>query len=59
MDGQPAGQGRAPKVWLAKAVGLDSMSSESQQDLTSGMLKVNSSTLGEQGGQEDAARESC
>ena len=59
VEGQPTGQGRAPEVWLAKAEGPDSMSSDSQWDLTSGMLKVNSSALGEQGGQEDAGRESC
>ena len=46
--GRPGRQGRAPKLRLAKAVGPDSMSSDSQQDLTYGMLKVNSSALGEQ-----------
>ena len=45
-EGQPAGQGRASEVWLAKAEGLYSVSSDSQGDLTSGMLKVNSSALG-------------
>ena len=50
---------RNPRVWLAKAEGLDCVSSHRQQDLTSGMLKVNSSALREQGGQEDAGRESC
>ena len=44
---------QSPQVWLAKAEGPDSMSSDSQQDLTSGMLKVNSSALGERGGQKD------
>ena len=39
LEGQPAQQGRAPKVWLAKVEGLDSVSSDSQQDLTSGTLK--------------------
>ena len=39
-----------PQVWLAKAEGLDCMCSDSQRDLTSGMLKVNSSAFGEQGG---------
>ena len=61
--------GRQPRSWrgsplgkaepLAKAEGPDSMGSISQWDLTSGMLKVNNSALGEQGGQEDAGRESC
>ena len=50
MDGQPTWEGRAPEVWLAKVEGPDSVSSESQWDLTSGMLKVNSSALREQGG---------
>ena len=59
MEGQPALQGRAPEVWLAKAEGLDSVSSDSQRDLTFGTLKVNSSALGEQGGREDTGRESC
>ena len=59
VEGQPAQQGRAPKVWLANVEGLDSVSSDSQQDLTSGILKVNSSTLGEWGGQEDNGREGC
>ena len=54
MEGQPAHPARqSPQVWLAKAEGPDSMSSDSQQDLTSGMLKVNSSALGERGGQKD------
>ena len=49
VDGQPAHlAGQSPQVWLAKAEGPDSVSSEIQQDLTSGMLKVNSSALGEQ-----------
>ena len=50
VEGQPTWQGRAPKVWLIKAEGLDSVSSDSQQTLTSGMLRVNSSALGERGG---------
>ena len=54
VEGQLARQGRAPEVWLAKAEGPDYMSSESQWDLISGKLKVNSSALGEWGGQEDA-----
>ena len=58
MEGQPTRQGRAPEVWLAKAEGLDSVNSDSQRDLTSGMLKLNSSALREQGRQEDAGRES-
>ena len=53
------GSRQSPRVWLAKAEGLDCVNSDSQQDLTSGMLKVNSSALGEQGGQEDNRRESC
>ena len=44
---------------LAKAEGPESMSSDSQWDLTSGMLKVNSSALREWGGREDTGRESC
>ena len=51
-------QDRAPKVWLAKVEALDPMSSDSQQDLTSRMLEVNSSALGEWGGQQDTGRES-
>ena len=43
MEGQPAWQGRAPEVCLAKAEGPDSVNSDSQLDLTSGMLKVNGS----------------
>ena len=58
VEGQPALQGRAPKVWLAKAEGLDCVSSDSQWNLTSGMLKVNSSALGERGGREDTGKES-
>ena len=49
---EPGGGGAArparqspPKVWLAKAEGPDSVSSDSQWNLTSGMLKVNSSDL--------------
>ena len=41
---------------LAKAKGPDSVSSDSQRDLISGMLKVNNSTLEDQGGQEDTGR---
>ena len=41
---------QSPRVWLAKAEGPDSVSSDSQRDLTSGMLKVNSSALREQEG---------
>ena len=59
VEGQPTGQGRAPEVWLAKAEWPDSVSSDSEWDLISGMLKVNCSALGEQGRQEDAGRESC
>ena len=59
VEGQPAGKGRAPEVWLAKPERPDSVSSDSQPDLISGMLKVNSSVLREQGGREDARRESC
>ena len=59
VEGQPVRQGRAPEVWLAKAEGPDCMSSDSQWDLTSGILKVNSSALGEQGGLDDEGRESC
>ena len=44
-EGQSTGQGGIPKVWLPKAEGPDSVSSDSQQDLTSGMFKVNSSAL--------------
>ena len=56
MEGQLTRQDRAPEVWLAKVEGPDTMSSDNQRDLTSGMLKVNSSALGEQGGREDARR---
>ena len=56
--GSPPGR-QSPQVWLAKAEGPDSVSSDSQRDLTSGMLKVNSSALREQGGREDTGRESC
>ena len=59
VEGQPTGQGRAPEVWLTKAKGPDSMSSDRQQDLTSGMLKVNSSALREWGRHGDVGRESC
>ena len=40
---------QSPPVWLAKAEGPDCMSSHSQRDLTSGILKVNSSVLREWG----------
>ena len=50
VERQPGRQGRAPKVWLAKVEGPDCMSSDSQGDLTSGMLKVNSSALRARGG---------
>ena len=60
VEGQPARQGGAPKVWLAKAEGPDCMSSNSQQDLKSGMLKVNRSALSKGGRvvepQEDRAQ---
>ena len=59
VEGQPAWQGTGPEVWLAKAEGPVSVSSDSQQDLTFGKLKLNSSALGERGGPEDAGRESC
>ena len=59
QEGQPAWQDRAPEVWLAKVEGLDCVSSDSQWDLTSGMLKVNSSALGEGGEREDTGKESC
>ena len=36
---------QSPQVWLAKVEGPDCMSSDSQQDLKSQMLKVNSSAL--------------
>ena len=56
--GSLPGKAEPPEVWLAKAEGPDCVSSDSQQDLTSGMLKVNSS-LSESGKGEDARRESC
>ena len=40
---RPARQ--SPRVWFAKVEGPDCVSSDSQQDLTSGMLKVDSSAL--------------
>ena len=46
VEGSPPRKAEPP-VWLAKAEVLDCMSSDSQWDLTSGMLKVNSSALGE------------
>ena len=59
VKGQPAGQGRVPEVWLVKAKGLDCVSSDTQWDLTSGMLIVNSSAFGGQEGGQDTRRESC
>ena len=59
VEGQASRQGRAPEVWLAKVEEADCVSFDSQWDLTSGMLKVNSSALGEREGQEDSRRESC
>ena len=59
VEGQPARQGRAPKVWLPKVEIPDCVSFDSQWDLTSGMLEVESTALREQGGREDARRESC
>ena len=56
VEGQSTRQGRGAEVWLAKAEGPDCVSSDSQQDLTSGMLKVNSSALREQGGREEGER---
>ena len=58
LEGHPAQQGRTSKVLLAKVEGM-TLSSDSQQDLTSGMLKVNSSAQREWVRQEDAGRESC
>ena len=59
VEGQLAQRGRAPEVCHAKAERSEPVISDSQWDLTSGMLKVNSSALGEWGGREDAGRESC
>ena len=59
VEGQHVRQGRAPKVWLAKVERPNSMSSDSQQGLTSGMLKVNSSALREQERRVDTGKESC
>ena len=66
LAGGSQGGGRAahpakqsPEVWFAKTEGLDYVSSDSQRDLTSGMLKVNSFAFGERGEQEDTRRESC
>ena len=56
---QPSHQGRATEKWLAKVEGTDSVSSDSQGDLPSGMLKVNTSALRDLGGQENNLRESC
>ena len=50
---------QSPGVWLAKVEGLDCLSSGSQRDLTSEMLKINSSALREQGGREGTGRERC
>ena len=44
--GSPPGKAES-QIWLAKAEGPDCMSSDSQQELISGMLKVNSSALRE------------
>ena len=52
---RPARQ--SPREWLAKAEEPDECVLTA--GLTSGMLRVNSSALGEQGGQEDTGRESC
>ena len=49
VEGETAWKGTAPKVWLEKTEGPDSVSSDSQQGFTSGMLKVNSSALRERG----------
>ena len=49
VEGETAQEGTAPKVQFAKAEGPNSVSSDSQRGLTSGMLKVNSSALREQG----------
>ena len=49
---------QSPQVWLAKAEGPDSMSADSQRDLTSAMLKVNSPPR-RVGGQKDTGRERC
>ena len=49
VEGETAREGTAPKIWLAKAEGPNSVSSDSQRGLTSGMLKVNSSALREWG----------
>ena len=64
--GREPGQRRAaclarqsPRVWLAKVEGLDCVHSDSQEDLTSGMLKVNSSALRARGGREGTRKESC
>ena len=57
MEGQPGWQGRAPEVCIAKAEELDRVSSDSQQDIISVMLKV--SAFRELGGRENAGRESC
>ena len=65
MEGHPTQQGRAPEVWIAKAEGPDCVSSDSQRDLISGMLKVNSSALRQQRERErerereDSGKESC
>ena len=48
---------QSPQVWLAKAEGPD-VSSDSQRDLTSGILKVSSSAQ-RAGGREVTRRESC
>ena len=49
VEGETAQEVTAPKVWFAKAEEPNSVSSDSQWGLTSGMLKVNSSALREWG----------
>ena len=49
---------QSPRVWLAKAEGLEGVCSDSQRDLISGMLLVNSSAP-RAGGLKDNGRESC
>ena len=58
-EGQPVHPARqSAQDWLAKVEGPDEVCSDSQRDLTSGMLKVNSSAQ-RVGGLEDNGRESC
>ena len=54
----PPSKTDAPSL-ACRLEGPDSVSSDSQRDLTSGMLKVNSPALRQWGGQEDTKRESC